>query len=243
MQRVEESLALFRALGHPSGAAGALGLLAQQAHDQGDDTTALAAYHEALQLWARTDSRWAATRGPSGSTASTFPRWAGIDDRRLLVQALVGLAAIAANHAQCDQAAMLLGAADHRWDDAAMAVRGSLGAKRDETTAAVRAALGAVRFAALQAAGHDLGLKDAVALALTISVPGQEFPAPRTVPLTDRQVEVLRLLIAGRSDREIAAVLFLSPRTVQDHVSRLLAKLGVANRTEAVAVAVRDQLV
>ena len=140
-----------------------------------------------------------------------FPRWAGIDDRRLLVQALVGLAAIAADHAQCDQAAMLLGAADRRWDDAVMAVRGSLGVKRDETTAAVRAALGAVRFAALQTAGHHLSLGDAVALALTISVSGRQLPAPRTIPLTDRQVEVLRLLIAGRSDREIATALFLSP--------------------------------
>jgi len=161
----------------------------------------------------------------------------------LLVQALVGLAAIAANHAQCDQAAMLLGATDRRWDDAVMAMRGSLGVKRDETTAAVRAALGAVRFAALQTAGHHLSLGDAVALALTISVPGRQLPAPRAIPFTDRQVEVLRLLIGGRSDGEIAAALFLSPRTVQDHVSRLLAKLGVANRTEAVAVAVRDQLV
>ena len=71
-------------------------------------------------------------RGLGGSgTASTFPRWAGIDDRRLLVQALVGLAAIAADHEQCDQAAMLLGAADRRWDDVVMAMRGSLGAKRD----------------------------------------------------------------------------------------------------------------
>ena len=67
--------------------------------------------------------------------------------------------------------------------------------------------------------------------------------APQPSPLTDRQVEVLRLLIAGRSDREIAAALFLSRRTVQDHVSHLLAKLGVANRTEAAAVAVRDRLV
>jgi DNA-binding NarL/FixJ family response regulator len=74
-------------------------------------------------------------------------------------------------------------------------------------------------------------------------VSGRQLPAPCTVALTDRQVEVLRLLIAGRSDREIATALFLSRRTVQDHVSHLLAKLGVANRTEAAAVAVRDQLV
>ena len=88
-----------------------------------------------------------------------------------------------------------------------------------------------------------------MALALTISASRplrstpRQRPAHGVAPLTDRQVEVLRLLIAGRSDREIATALFLSPRTVQDHVSHLLAKLGVANRTEAVAVAVRDRLV
>jgi DNA-binding NarL/FixJ family response regulator len=61
--------------------------------------------------------------------------------------------------------------------------------------------------------------------------------------LTPREQEVLRLLVHGRSDREIAAELFLSRRTVQDHVSHLLGKLGVTNRTAAAAVAVRDALI
>jgi len=61
--------------------------------------------------------------------------------------------------------------------------------------------------------------------------------------MTPREQEVLRLLVHGRSDREIAAVLYLSRRTVQDHVSHLLGKLNVANRTEAAAVAVRDGLI
>jgi DNA-binding NarL/FixJ family response regulator len=61
--------------------------------------------------------------------------------------------------------------------------------------------------------------------------------------LTRREVEVLRLLVGGRSDREIAAALFIGHRTAQDHVSNVIAKLGVANRTEAAAVAVRDGLV
>jgi DNA-binding NarL/FixJ family response regulator len=61
--------------------------------------------------------------------------------------------------------------------------------------------------------------------------------------LTRREVEVLGLLVGGRSDREIAAALFIGHRTAQDHVSNVIAKLGVANRTEAAAVAVRDGLV
>ena len=113
---------------------------------------------------------------------------------------------------------MLLGAADRRWDDAVMAVRGSPGAKRDATTATVRAALGAPAFAALHIAGSHLRLEEALALALTIAVPPGQLAASCAVPLTDRQVAVLRLLIA--------ASLFLSRRTVQDHVSHLLANQG-----------------
>jgi DNA-binding NarL/FixJ family response regulator len=54
---------------------------------------------------------------------------------------------------------------------------------------------------------------------------------------------VLRLLVAGRSDKEIAAALFIGMRTVQTHAEHLYAKLGVRNRHEATAVAVRRGLV
>ena len=61
--------------------------------------------------------------------------------------------------------------------------------------------------------------------------------------LTPREHEVLRLLVAGRSDREIADALFVGRRTAQTHVASILNKLGAANRTEAAAIAVRDGLV
>ena len=51
--------------------------------------------------------------------------------------------------------------------------------------------------------------------------------------LTGREVEVLRLVAAGRSNREIAAALVISPKTASVHVSNILAKLGAATRTEA----------
>lgn len=51
--------------------------------------------------------------------------------------------------------------------------------------------------------------------------------------LSAREVEVLRLLVDGMTDREIAAALAISPRTVESHVSNLLRKLGVRNRAEA----------
>jgi DNA-binding CsgD family transcriptional regulator/tetratricopeptide (TPR) repeat protein len=55
--------------------------------------------------------------------------------------------------------------------------------------------------------------------------------------LTSREREVLRLLVAGRSNREIAAALFIAPKTASVHVSNILAKLNAASRGEAAAMA------
>ena len=55
--------------------------------------------------------------------------------------------------------------------------------------------------------------------------------------LTEREREVLRLVAAGRSNREIAGELFISPKTASVHVSNILGKLGVASRGEAAAKA------
>jgi ATP/maltotriose-dependent transcriptional regulator MalT len=57
--------------------------------------------------------------------------------------------------------------------------------------------------------------------------------------LTPREAEVLALVAAGRSNRQIAQALFISPKTASVHVSNILAKLGVASRVEAAAVAHR----
>jgi DNA-binding NarL/FixJ family response regulator len=56
-------------------------------------------------------------------------------------------------------------------------------------------------------------------------------------------MEVLRLLVAGRTDRDIADELQISPRTATTHVGHILDKLGAENRTEAATAAVRLGLV
>jgi DNA-binding NarL/FixJ family response regulator len=58
-------------------------------------------------------------------------------------------------------------------------------------------------------------------------------------PLSERELEILRLVAAGCDNDEIAGRLFLSPRTVKNHVSSILAKLQMDNRVQAAVYAVR----
>ncbi|WSP43784.1 response regulator transcription factor [Streptomyces sp. NBC_01244] len=60
--------------------------------------------------------------------------------------------------------------------------------------------------------------------------------------LTSRERDVLRLVAAGHTNRQIAEELFISPKTASVHVSNILAKLGVAGRGEAAALAHRLRL-
>ena len=61
--------------------------------------------------------------------------------------------------------------------------------------------------------------------------------------LTPRELEVLRALVEGRSSRDICSDLYIAPNTLRTHVQNLLAKLQVHSKLEAVAYALRKQLV
>ena len=67
--------------------------------------------------------------------------------------------------------------------------------------------------------------------------PGRAAAAPPGLaePLTDRELDVLRLIAAGKSNQRIAHDLFVALDTVKTHVTHILGKLGAANRTEAAA--------
>ncbi|MFG1705874.1 AAA family ATPase [Nonomuraea sp. M3C6] len=109
---------------------------------------------------------------------------------------------------------------------------------------AVQAAAEAYRLAAGLGAEPLSGEIDALArrarLVLTDKAPEEPAPAPpdpmAQFGLTEREREVLGLLAAGRSNAQIAAELFISPKTASVHVSNILAKLGVTGRVEAAAL-------
>ncbi|HET9649348.1 MAG TPA: response regulator transcription factor [Microlunatus sp.] len=120
----------------------------------------------------------------------------------------------------------------------------------DEVFAALRA--GAVGYllkdcstrqlldAVLAAHRGESVLAPSVTTKLVARVSTGDLPEPPSArqpladPLTDRELEILRLIAKGLSNREISGQLFLSEGTVKNHVTNVLAKLGVRDRTQAV---------
>lgn len=105
------------------------------------------------------------------------------------------------------------------------------------------AVLGRLIAAAAQPAGVPTGYLGQLMRAIGRLNPGTEVPSehmPAVVTrLSGRELEVLKLLAAGRTNRDIASELVVSPHTVKRHVANILDKLGAANRTEA-GVRARD---
>jgi two-component system, NarL family, response regulator LiaR len=68
-------------------------------------------------------------------------------------------------------------------------------------------------------------------------------PPPPGLDLTEREREVLALMVEGLNNTQIAGKLVVSPSTIKSHVSNILSKLGVTSRTEAVSLALRSHLI
>ena len=83
-------------------------------------------------------------------------------------------------------------------------------------------------------------ITDRLVRAIQSGPPPVGADAPAVQELTEREVEVLRLIAAGYSNREIAEVVFLAEGTVKNHVSTILLKLGVRDRTRAVLRALHE---
>jgi non-specific serine/threonine protein kinase len=208
----EDALAMQREVGYVRGAMLSLSDLGDIARDQGDVARAAGYYREGLVL------------------ARAY------GELRAIVEALEGLAYVAVVSGQARHGVRWFAAAERLRETAGIANWLSFNRtvyERGMSTA--RTSLGEQAFASTWAAGRSLPLAEAVAEALDAPLVSPDTPGGF---LTPRETEVLRLLAVGKSDRAIAEALFLSVRTVEAHVARILAKLGVRTRTAAVGAAV-----
>ena len=216
----EEALAGQRAVGSVRGEVNALGDLADVALEKGDLETALVRVREALRLaWMSGEQRAIAGMLEGGACAAAGLGWA-------------------------ERAARIFAASARLRESSGIGDWLPLNVEACERgIATARAQLGDEQFAVAWAAGRALPLADAVAEALDPAAPPDDRGAVGRVAITVRESEILDLLVAGKTDREIAEALFISVRTVEAHVSRLLAKLGVRTRTAAVGAAIVAGLV
>jgi DNA-binding CsgD family transcriptional regulator len=233
-------------MGDSLGIAFQLICLAELAWRRGDNGEAEAFYKEALPLFLDVG----------------FRKGFGV------VTCLEGLAVVAASQGQYERAVRLAGAVykarerselprifragTHPWEPTGPA-------EYEQYLDKARSALGESRWPAILAEGEDMGPEDAIAYALDtpresqtttsmgarqeheISVARRPYPDD----LTEREVEVLRLIAAGKSNQEIAQELVLSLRTVERHISNVYEKIGVhgkAARVSASAFATKHGL-
>lgn len=173
-------------------------------------------------------------------------------DTLFLAEGLAGVASVVAAQGKLDQAARLYGAAEAMRVQLGVAIDAWERPAYDRRVAAVRQALPAAVFDAAWQAGASLSLEAVIAetLATETGNAGDRAMSEKAaalsqsgVSLTNRERDVLRLLVDGRTDREIADALSISPRTVGGHVTNLLTKLNVQSRTAAVSIAVRQNLI
>jgi len=223
--RFEAALLEQRAIDDRWGMGVSLVRLGYAARDRGDTARALAQFAEGLALFTE------------------------LGDRRIIALALDGVAGLAIAWGQPERAAHLFGAAAALRESSGLPVDPACRATHQRDVAAARAALGKDAFAAGWAAGAALPLPAAVAEAAAVVKPAPsplpESPAPshaERLGLTPREIEVLRLLAGGMSDREIAATLSISERTAGNHVQHAMRKIGVDSRTAAAVFAVRHDL-
>ena len=163
---------------------------------------------------------------------------------------LAGAGRLAAEAGRPEPAGRLLGAATALAETLGYVAPSRERARCEGAIAVARAALGEAGFNAVWEAGRVLTSEQAsvearaVLAELATPIAGvQPSAADMDLPLTPREVEVLRLIVEGQSDREIAEALSIGRRTVNTHVASILDKLGVGSRTAAAAYAVRHDVV
>ncbi len=218
---LEEALTLQRGTGHAYGAAVSLLYLGHVALTGGDHATAARRYGESLA------------------------HWRDVDMRPGIVEVLSGLASVAATRGDAERAGRLFGAAETMRQSIGVLARLPELSLYERDAQRVRHDLGEARFAVAWDTGRAMTPEHAMAEAAAVVSAAATRPGTTAekdgiaAGLTPRELDVLRLIGQGQSNQEIADRLFISARTVANHVSNILAKIGVRSSRAALAEARR----
>jgi predicted ATPase/DNA-binding CsgD family transcriptional regulator len=214
--RFDEALAIARESGDGRGQVLCICNLAQSARLGGELDQAAAYYLEGLRLAHR------------------------LGARESILGCLAGIGGLAVERREFEPAARLLGTTAALIDRLGAPLQPAGQTQFDHDVGATRSALPEDVFSPAWSCGRSLTLDEAVAQVLEET---EVVPSSPNHGLSDREIDVMRLLVRGMTDREIAAALCISPGTAMTHVKRIRGKLGVRCRGAAVAYAVRHGLV
>ena len=224
----ESSVAIRRPLGSQEGLGVCLGALGLIALAEGDDLRALQLSREALI-----------------AVRQVF--------RIGVHNMMANFVALAARFGQPHRAVRLAGASARIGTIIAMTLIPMNQRPYDEALAEVHRELDDAAFALAWSEGQALSIDEAIAEALAVEAPSFKAPSQAVtamasgrrsaIDLTAREAEVLRLIVAGKTTREIAYELSVSTTTVERHITHLYGKIGARGRADATAYALQHGVV
>jgi predicted ATPase/DNA-binding CsgD family transcriptional regulator len=225
----EEAATLLREHGYKGGLEYVLDNLGWAALLQGDHERAKTSYEENLALCKE------------------------LGDKTGVADSLEGLACVAGTDGEAERAAKLFGVADVLRETVGYKHSPEEDAWREPYRATARLLLGEDSWEEALAQGHAMGLEEAIEYALPAEKPSATTssttaqPSTSSLPenpagLTSREVEVLGLVAVGMTNAQTAKELFVSPRTVETHLTSIYHKLGVSSRAAATRFALEHGL-
>ncbi|MCA9860208.1 MAG: tetratricopeptide repeat protein, partial [Thermomicrobiales bacterium] len=255
VELLEDVVTRSRAAGNPWNAAASANLLGLALKEVGQLDAAVQCHEEALVGWQRSGSDdhlpvALNTLGLALMSASDVSRAAESFDAAISLAgedeftyeaalSIVGFAHVAASRDDSAAAVQLLASEASQRSQLALPLRPHIQLEVDQLADRLRSQLGNAAFAMHWSNGRSLSFAETIAIARSVNV----TLASSDVDLSRREREVLRLLVEGASDNEIAEELFISRRTASKHVAAILEKLGSSNRTAAATAALRKGLV
>jgi ATP/maltotriose-dependent transcriptional regulator MalT len=217
--RIQEGLTLARELGNKHRISVAVEMLGSIALSQDDLSQAMVLFTEGISLGQE------------------------LGDKQLIASHLLGLAKVSAAKGQPYRAARLFAAADLLCDQLDMLLDPVERAAHERVVSAVHIQLGEEAFAAAWSEGHNMTPEQVLVIMEPATMSRQALAVPTVASeLTTRELEVAALVAQGNSNRSIAALLVVSERTVEAHVSNILARLGFTSRAQIAVWAVKKGL-